>query len=84
MMTRMGRLRDREIVSDVDATIAHLRRLPDARVGDLAVLGFCMGGRVTYMLRRGAPGRLAGGRRLLRRQHHEAVGRHAHAVRPHA
>jgi carboxymethylenebutenolidase len=50
MMARMGRLRDREIVIDVDATIAHLRRLPDARVGDLAVLGFCMGGRVTYML----------------------------------
>ena len=50
MMTRMGRLRDREIVSDVDATIAHLRGLADARVGDLAVLGFCMGGRVTYML----------------------------------
>jgi len=50
MMTRMGRLRDREIVSDVDATIAHLRGLADARVGDLAVLGFCMGGRVAYML----------------------------------
>jgi carboxymethylenebutenolidase len=50
MMARMGRLRDREIVIDVDATIAHLRRLADVRVGDLAVLGFCMGGRVTYML----------------------------------
>ncbi len=50
MMTRMGRLRDKEILVDVDATIAHLRSLKDARVGDLAVLGFCMGGRVTYML----------------------------------
>src|SRR5437763_16200666 len=50
MMTRMGRLRDKEILVDVDATIAHLRGLADARVGDLAVLGFCMGGRVTYML----------------------------------
>lgn len=50
MMTRMGRLRDNEIIADADATIAHLRRLPDARIADLAVLGFCMGGRVTYML----------------------------------
>ena len=50
MMTRIGRLRDGEILADVDATIAHLRRLSDARVGDLAVLGFCMGGRITYLL----------------------------------
>jgi carboxymethylenebutenolidase len=50
MMTRIGRLTDREIVDDVDATIAHLRSLRDARVSDLAVLGFCMGGRVTFML----------------------------------
>jgi carboxymethylenebutenolidase len=50
MMTRIGRLTDREIVDDVDATIAHLRGLRDARVSDLAVLGFCMGGRVTFML----------------------------------
>ncbi len=50
MATRMGRLRDDEILADVDATIAHLRRLPDLRVGELAVLGFCMGGRVTYLL----------------------------------
>jgi carboxymethylenebutenolidase len=50
MMTRIGRLRDREIVADVDATIAHLRRLPDVRVGHLAVLGFCMGGRIAYLM----------------------------------
>lgn len=50
MMTRIGRLRDPEILADVDATIDHLRRGPDPRVTDLAVLGFCMGGRVTYLL----------------------------------
>jgi len=49
-MTRMGRLRDAEIVADVGATIHHMRGLEETRVGDLAVLGFCMGGRVTYML----------------------------------
>jgi carboxymethylenebutenolidase len=50
MMARIGRLRDGEILTDADATIAHLRRLSDVRVGDLAVLGFCMGGRITYLL----------------------------------
>jgi carboxymethylenebutenolidase len=50
MMTRISRLRDAEILADVDATIGHLRRLPDARMASLAVLGFCMGGRVTYLL----------------------------------
>ena len=50
MMARIGRLTDREIVSDVDATIAHMRQLRESRVGQLAVLGFCMGGRVTFML----------------------------------
>ena len=50
MLARIGRLRDKEILTDVDATIAHLRALPGTRVSNLGVLGFCMGGRVTYML----------------------------------
>jgi carboxymethylenebutenolidase len=50
MMTRIGRLRDRELVADGDATVEHLRRQTDWRVSDLAVLGFCMGGRITYLL----------------------------------
>ena len=48
-MTRVGRLRDDEIVADIDAAVAHLRGLARPRVGDLAVLGFCMGGRNTYL-----------------------------------
>ena len=36
MMAKIGRLRDREMVSDVDATIAHMRQLRECRVGDLA------------------------------------------------
>jgi carboxymethylenebutenolidase len=56
MMAKIGRLRDREMVSDVDATIAHMRQLRECRVGDLAVLGFCMGGRVTFMLAGARPG----------------------------
>jgi len=50
MMTRVGRLRDAEIIADADAAIAHLRAMTETRVTDLAVLGFCMGGRITYLL----------------------------------
>ena len=49
-MTRVGRLLDREILVDADATVAHLNDLREARVGPLAVLGFCMGGRNAYLL----------------------------------
>lgn len=46
-MTRVGRLRDDEILADADAAIGDLR----ARGAQtLAVLGFCMGGRNTYLL----------------------------------
>ena len=48
-MTRVGRLRDDEILADVDAAIAHLRSLDRPHVTELAVLGFCMGGRITYL-----------------------------------
>ena len=49
-LTRVGRLLDQEILDDADAAVTHLRSLPDASVGRLAVLGFCMGGRNTYLL----------------------------------
>ena len=47
MLTRIGRLRDREIIDDADAAVAHLRA---EGVTSLAVLGFCMGGRNTYLM----------------------------------
>jgi carboxymethylenebutenolidase len=50
VMARIGRLQDREILADADATIAFLKSLEDVHVGALAVLGFCMGGRHTYLL----------------------------------
>jgi carboxymethylenebutenolidase len=55
MMARIGRLQDREILADADATIACLKSLEEARVGALAVLGFCMGGRHTYLLAAARP-----------------------------
>ena len=50
MMARIGRLRDAEIVADMNATIEHVKRLPDLRIGKIGVIGFCMGGRVSYLM----------------------------------
>src|SRR2546422_8733839 len=50
MLTRIGRLRDKEILVDVDATVAPLRSREDPRGGGLALLGLRMGGRATHML----------------------------------
>jgi carboxymethylenebutenolidase len=50
MMTRIGRLRDAEIIADVNATIEHMRRLDGVRVGSIGIIGFCMGGRVVYLM----------------------------------
>jgi carboxymethylenebutenolidase len=49
-MARVGKLRDAEIITDADATMA----LFD---GNVAVLGFCMGGRNTYLLAGARPER---------------------------
>lgn len=55
MMTRIGRLRDREVIADVSATLDHIQLLPDARVGNIGIIGFCMGGRVTYLMAGSTP-----------------------------
>ena len=49
-MTRMGRLRDRNIIIDVKAAVAHARALSEARAGRIGITGFCMGGRVAYLM----------------------------------
>jgi carboxymethylenebutenolidase len=49
-LTRMSRLRDRNIIADVDAAFAHLRTLPEADAGRTGITGFCMGGRVAYLI----------------------------------
>lgn len=50
VMTRIGRLRDAEVISDVHAALRHIRSLREARVGSIGIIGFCMGGRVTYLM----------------------------------
>jgi carboxymethylenebutenolidase len=49
-LTRMGRLRDANIVADVNAAIEHLASMPEARDDAIGVTGFCMGGRVAFLM----------------------------------
>lgn len=46
---RVGLLRDPEVVTDMNAALALLKSL-DPKVGPLGVTGFCMGGRVTFLM----------------------------------
>jgi carboxymethylenebutenolidase len=54
-LTRMGRLRDTNIVRDVDAAADHARSLASVQSERLGITGFCMGGRVTYMMAARSP-----------------------------
>ena len=49
-MTMMSRLRDDEIERDCNAAIAHLRSMAEVRGDRIGVTGFCMGGRVAYLM----------------------------------
>src|SRR3989442_290003 len=49
-LTRMGRLRDVTIVSDVNEAIEHTKELPETRADRIGITGYCMGGRVTYLM----------------------------------
>lgn len=48
-MARMAKLRDDEILRDFTAASAHLRGLSEVDPGRVAVIGFCMGGRIAYL-----------------------------------
>jgi carboxymethylenebutenolidase len=48
-LEHMGRLRDDEIVRDLETALAHLRGLGGADPSRCAVVGFCMGGRLSYL-----------------------------------
>jgi carboxymethylenebutenolidase len=49
-LTRMGRLRDVSIVKDVSAAVEHLKTFPSAAADSIGITGFCMGGRVAYLV----------------------------------
>ena len=49
-LTRMSHLRDASIAKDVDAAITYVQTLPNVRSESIGITGFCMGGRVTYLM----------------------------------
>lgn len=48
IMEQVGRLHDRELLMDIDATIDHLRAA-GWELGSIAAVGFCIGGRVAFL-----------------------------------
>jgi len=50
MPSRIGMLKDDEIIADMNATFAHMKGLGNPAVGPIGITGFCMGGRVSYLM----------------------------------
>ncbi len=49
-MEKLKLLQDSEVIADVDATVAFLRRHPAVDGARLGIAGFCMGGRMVYLM----------------------------------
>jgi carboxymethylenebutenolidase len=49
-LTKMGRLRDSRIIADVNSTVDYLRTQSDVDADRIGITGFCMGGRVAYLM----------------------------------
>lgn len=49
-LDRMKRLKDVEVMADVKATVDYLRAQPDVDPQRIGIIGFCMGGRVAYLM----------------------------------
>jgi carboxymethylenebutenolidase len=56
----MGALKDDEITADVAAAVAYLERQSFADAARLAITGFCMGGRVSYLAACALPDKFKG------------------------
>jgi carboxymethylenebutenolidase len=48
--TRRMRLRDSTVIQDVNATVSFLRSHKSVDPGKIGIVGFCMGGRVVYLM----------------------------------
>lgn len=53
---RRARLRDASVIKDVDATVEFLKGHTSVNREGLGIVGFCMGGRVAYLMAAAAPG----------------------------
>ena len=49
-MSRIRQLKDTEITTDVEATVRYLQGLRAPGVASVGITGFCMGGRVVYLM----------------------------------
>jgi carboxymethylenebutenolidase len=49
-VTRRSRLADRRIIRDVDACVGYLRRQPAVDGSRIGIIGYCMGGRIVYLM----------------------------------
>jgi carboxymethylenebutenolidase len=52
---RVARLRDPEVIDDVNAAVNYARRLKDTQLGDVGIIGFGIGGRVAYLMAASKP-----------------------------
>ena len=53
--TRRARLLDVNVIEDVNATVAYLKEHPAVDARRLGIVGFCMGGRVAYLMAAAQP-----------------------------
>lgn len=53
--TRRSRLGDRRIINDVNACVAFLQRRDSVDPNRIGIMGFCMGGRVVYLMAAASP-----------------------------
>jgi carboxymethylenebutenolidase len=50
VIARRSRLSDRKVINDVNATVSLLRSQPAVDENRWGIIGFCMGGRITYLM----------------------------------
>ena len=50
LASKAAQLRDEELIADGAATVEHLRGLPQVTAAQIGVIGFCQGGRTTYLV----------------------------------
>ena len=55
-----GTLHDNKMVEDLNRTIAHLKGRPDVNPNKIGIIGYCMGGRISWLAACQCPGLAAG------------------------
>jgi carboxymethylenebutenolidase len=58
--TRSMRLRDRNVIADINAAVSFLQQHSAVASGRIGIIGFCMGGRVVYLMAAANPQLKAG------------------------